>query len=61
MEVANCYITEFYPRGIFGESQTQIDSRRTIMETIQEEEEEEKEEEDDDDDKDEKEEYLFNI
>lgn len=56
MEVANCYITEFYPRGIFGESQTQIDSRRTIMETIQEE-----EEEDDDDDKDEKEEYLFNI
>lgn len=51
----NCYITEFYPRGLFGDAQTQIDNRRTMffMETIQEEEEEE--------DKDKKDEYLFNI
>lgn len=51
METVNCFITEFYPRALFND--TQIDNRRTIffMETILEEQEQEQEQQEEEGEK----------
>lgn len=48
METMNCFITEFYPRGVMHDTQI-LDHRRTIffMETILEEQEEEEQQQND--------------